>query len=276
MRRRRLRHDREYPHGGLSARGPVSSRGGRPGRAHDRLALDPGAAPRSHGPRSDARAGGGRAPRRRPGRRRRLRSEERLRRRGDARHLARAPPREARALDRVAQREHDRAGARARAAARDEARRHARREAPRLPLGHRPGRRRLPDGRRLPPEPDGAAGQRRLRDPAHRGRGEVGRHEHDADDDLPRRGATRGGAGDRAHDRPLRGGDRDGPGGGAAQELHPEGCVPVPDRLGSDVRLGRLRGGARPRAALRRVRRAARGAGSPPRGMGRRSSSGSA
>ena len=47
------------------------------------LALDPGAAPRSHGPRSDARAGGGRAPHRRPGRRRRLRSEERLRRRGD-------------------------------------------------------------------------------------------------------------------------------------------------------------------------------------------------
>ena len=45
-----------------------------------------------------------------------------------------------------------------------------------------------------------------------------------------------------------------------AQELHPEGRVPVHDRLARALRLRRLRGRARPRAALGRLRRAARAA----------------
>ena len=87
------------------------------------------------------------------------------------------------------------------------------------------------------------------------------------DDDDPRRREARGDAGDRAHGRPLRRGDRHGSRRGAAEELHRQGRLPVPDRVGCDVRLGRLRGRARPRAALGRLRRAAgRAAASPRRG----------
>ena len=125
-------------------------------------------------------------------------------------------------------------------------------------------------------EPDRADVERRLRDPADRGRGDDGGHEHDADRRLPRRRPARGDPGDRARDRPLRRRDRHGPGRGAAQELHRQGRVPVHDRHRRDVRLGRLRGRARPRAALGRLRRAARRAEAAPRRGRRRSSSGSA
>ena len=62
------------------------------------------------------------------------------------------------------------------------------------------GLRRLPRRRRVHAEPHRDARDRRLRDPAGRGRGPLGGHEHDADDDVPRRRPARGGAGDRAHD----------------------------------------------------------------------------
>ena len=48
---------------------------------------------------------------------------------------------------------------------------------------------------------------------------------------------------------------------GAAQELHPERGVPLHDAVRHHVRLGQLRGGARPRAGDRRPRRVPRRAG---------------
>ena len=56
-------------------------------------------------------------------------------------------------------------------------------------------------------------------------------------DPVPRRGPARGGAGDRARDRPVRGRGRARPGRGAAAELHPEGRVPVHDGDRRDLRL---------------------------------------
>ena len=129
--------------------------------------------------------------------------------------------------------------------------------------------RRVPGARRVPAEPDGADGERRLRDPADRVRGPLGGDEHDADLGLPRRGPARGHAGDRARDRHVRRRARDGPGRGPAEELHPEGRVPAHDRDPRGLRLGRLRGRARPRASLGRLRRAARRAAAPAR-AGRR------
>ena len=97
----------------------------------------------------------------------------------------------------------------------------------------------------------------------------VRRDQYDADDLDPGRRPTGGDAGDRAGDRPLRGGGRPRPGRDPAQELHRRGRLPVPDRRGRDVRLRRLRGGARPCAALRGLRGAAgRAAASPQRRPG--------
>ena len=56
----------------------------------------------------------------------------------------------------------------------------------------------------------------------------------------------------------------------------PKDAFPYTTALRRDVRLRRLRGGARPRATLGGLRRAARGAAPPPRGRRRRSSSASA
>ena len=76
-----------------------------------------------------------------------------------------------------------------------------------VPAARPPGRRRLPAARRLPARLHRADGERRLRDPEDRVRHGQRRHEHDADRPVPRRRATRGDAGDRARDRPLRGRD---------------------------------------------------------------------
>ena len=56
----------------------------------------------------------------------------------------------------------------------------------------------------------------------------------------------------------YRGRDRHGSGGRETQELHPEGRVPLPDRVGCDLRLRGLRRRARSRTASGRLRRAAR------------------
>ena len=199
-----------------------------------------------------------------PGRRRRLRRED-AQRRGGAGRLAGAQARPARALDGDAQREHGRAPARPRAAPRLHDRRHARRQGARLPARVAAGLRRVPGARSVPAEPDGADGERRLRDPADRVRGPRGGDEHDADLGLPRRRPARGDAGDRARDRHVRRRARAGPGRGQAAELHLEGRVPAHHRHPCGLRLGRLRGRARPRAPLGRLRRAARRAAAPPR-----------
>ena len=82
----------------------------------------------------------------------------------------------------------------------------------RVPPGHPAGRRRVPGGRRLPAEPHRAPLERRLCDSPDRGRGSFRGHQHDSDDHDPRRRQARGLAGDRAHDRTVRGRDRDGSG----------------------------------------------------------------
>ena len=63
----------------------------------------------------------------------------------------------------------------------------------------------------------------------------------------------------------------DGPGGAAAEELHPARSVPVQDPDGGGLRLGGLREGARPRPARRRLGAARARAG---RGAGRRQAGG--
>ena len=143
---------------------------GRRRRPRDRVALDAGAAPRSLRPHGHAGHGARSAARDRPGRRRRLRRQERVRRGGDTDRLARSSSRQARPLDGDAEREHDRAPARPRPAARAQARRDARRQAARLPDRHPGGRRCVPGCRRLSAEPDRAALERGVRNPAHRGR----------------------------------------------------------------------------------------------------------
>ncbi len=101
------------------------------------------------------------------------------------------------------------------------------------------------------------------------------RHEHDPDRGVPRRRPARGDAGDRAGDGHARRRARPRSRRDPPPELHPEGRVPVHDRLARPVRLRRLRGRARPRAALGRLRRAARRAGAAAASRAARSSSGS-
>jgi carbon-monoxide dehydrogenase large subunit len=76
--------------------------------------------------------------------------------------------RPARPLDGDAQREHDRASARSRTAPGVHHRRDSERQSARLPARLPAGHRRVPGARSLPAEPDGADGERRLRDPADR------------------------------------------------------------------------------------------------------------
>ena len=119
--------------------------------------------------------------------------------------------------------------------ARDDAGRHAGRQGARLQARRHAGLWRLPRSRGLHAGAHRDARDRRLPHPPGRGRGPLGGHEHDADDDVPRRWKTRGGTGDRADDGSLRRRDRHGSGRGAAQELHPQGRVPAPDALRRDV-----------------------------------------
>ena len=90
-------------------------------------------------------------------------------------------------------------------------RRHPRRQGARLPDRPPRRRRRLSRARLLPAPPHRADGERRLRDPAHRGRGPLGRDEHDADHLVPRRRPAGGDADDRARDGHARRGAGDGP-----------------------------------------------------------------
>ena len=79
--------------------------------------------------------------------------------------------------------------------------------------------------------------------------------ERGVDDRLPRRGTPGGGGRDRAHGRPVRRGDRHGPGGGAASQPRPEVHRSLHDRHRHRVRRRRLPRGARARARRRRLRR---------------------
>ena len=260
--------------GGVPARAALGRRrGGRRRPAH-RLALDADAAPGPPRARRDVRPRPGADPRRRPGRRRRLRRED-AQRRGDPRRLARAPARAPRPLDGDALGEHGRAQPRPRPGAHVHDRRRPRREGGRVPARDRGRRRRLPGPRRLPAQPDRPDVERRLRHPSDRDLEPRLRHEHDPDRRVPRRGPSGGDAGDRAGDgrarRRAAARSRRAP----AQELHPEGRVPAHDRVPRPIRLRRLRGRARPRAALGRLRRPARRAADAAARRAGRSSSGS-
>ena len=260
----RLGHARQSAHGSVPAGATFGRRRGGRRRPRHRLALDADAAPGPLRARGNARRRPGSDPRRRARRRRRVRRQD-AGRRGDPRRLARAPPRTGCPLDRVPQREHGRARPRPGAGGALHPRRDARRQGARLPARSAPGLRRLPGARCLPAAPDAPDGERRVRDPEDRVLERVGGHEHDADDRLPRRRPTRGDTDDRACARRLRLRDRHGSGGGAPRELHRR-RVPAQDRLGGDVRLGRLRGRARPGAAGGGLRRAPRRADAAPRG----------
>ena len=209
LRRRRLGHARQPADGRLPARGALGcGRGRTDGRVTAWLSTQ---VPHrdQDGLCRDARARSGRAAHHRAGRRRRLRGEERLRRRGGAHRLARAknlgtPVRwtETRTENMIAL-PHGRGqwleltlgGTRDGKVLAYRARRHA-------------GRRRVPGRRRLPAEPHRRCSRAASTRSPDRGRGTLGRHEHDADDDVPRRRPARGSAGDRAHDRSVRGRDR--------------------------------------------------------------------
>ena len=274
LRRGRLGHDHEPADGGLPARAALRRGRGRRRRPPHRLALDADPAPGPRRARRRARPRPGGRARGRSGRRRRLRRED-GQRRGAPRRLARPPDRAARPLDRDALREHGRAQPRPRPGADLHDRLGPRGEGRRVPARDRGRRGRLPGPRRLPAEPDRPHVERRLRLPGDRDLEPCLRHEHDADRRVPRRGPAGGHAGGRARDgharRRAAARSRRDP----AQELHPEGRVPVHDRLPRDLRLRRLRGRARPRAALGRLRRAARRRRSAAARRAARSSSGS-
>ena len=114
------------------------------------------------------------------------------------------------------EREPARHGARPGAAAHDHDRREPGRPHPGLPPGHRAGLRGLPAGGHVPARADPADGQRRVRPAVLRGGVPLGADQHHADRRLPGRGAAGGHGRDRAGHGPVRRGDRDGPGRGAA------------------------------------------------------------
>ena len=204
LRRRRLGHGRQPAHGAVPARAalvpPPSSGptgGSPPGSRRRRRTRTGWGSPRRSG--SSRRRSGSIAPDVGGGFGAKI-----AQRRGAAGRLACAQARPADALDRDAQREHGRA-AHGRAQRLDftiGGTRDGKVLAYRLDVAA--GRRRVPDARCVPAEPDGADGERRLRDPADRVRGPLGGDEHDADVGLPRRGPARGDAGDRARDRHVR------------------------------------------------------------------------
>ena len=110
------------------------------------------------------------------------------------------------------------------------ARRHAGRADHRLPARHRAGCRRLPDGRRAPADGDRAHDDGRLRPPQRRLQRRLDGHQHRVDDGVPRSRPPGGGRRHRAHGRPLRRRDRDGPRRGAAAQLRPPLHRAVHDR----------------------------------------------
>ena len=67
-----------------------------------------------------------------------------------------------------------------------------------------PGRRRVPEHRRVPPQPDRPDGERVARIREDRRRPPIRRHEHDQHGRRPRRGPARGDPGSRARDRRVR------------------------------------------------------------------------
>ena len=233
-----------------------------------------------HPERPDRPDAAGREPRRRrgagagdrAGRRRRLRREDRRRPRSDRARLGGQEPRPRGALGRVAQREPDGDDARPRAAEHRDDRREARRHRPRLPPRRHPGRGRVPADA-VPADADRADGRRRLPVPEGGDAQPRGRHEHDADRGLPRRGPPGGDRRARAGDGRLRRRDRDGPGRGPPGQLHPARGVPVPDADRRVLRHRRVRRGAGQGPRGRRVRgpagRAAAAARSRRRGRNR-------
>ena len=137
--------------------------------------------------------------------------------------------------------------------------------------------RRLPGPRRLPAQPDRPDVERRLRDPDDRDLEPRGRHEHDPD-----RARSAAPAGRRRRRRSSArwtcsaielSWTRSRSGAGTSSRRTRSRYRP---HHHGDLRLRRLRGRARPRAALGRLRRAARRAAAPPRARAGRSSSGSA
>ena len=173
-----------------------------------------------HGLARGLRPGGGAGARGRARRRRRLRRQGALGR-GRPGRLGGARDGPPGPLDGDARREHGRHGSRPCRRPRLHDRRQPGRCRARLPAQHPPGRGRVSLPRRLPAEPHGADGERRLRDPEDRGRRRLGGHEHDADRSLPWGRTTRGGPGDRASARPVRGGGGPRPGRRAPSQLHP-------------------------------------------------------
>ena len=117
------------------------------------------------------------------------------------------------------------------------------------------GRRRLPADRLGAARHDDAHDVRRLRHRQRRLHRGVDGDEHAVDHRLPRRRPTRGGGGDRAHGRPVRGRDRDRPGGGAPSQHDPEVPRGAHDRRRHAVRRRRLPAIARAGARGCRLRR---------------------
>ncbi len=165
-----------------------------------------------------------------PGTGARGRARRRRRVRGQVAHVSggggarvlRPPARPSGAMDRDPQRELpvDATGPRPGAVRQD--RRHPRRAHHGLSARRRPGRRRLPADRLGPARHDDAHDVRRLRHRQRRLHRGVDGDEHAVDHRLPRCRPTRGGGGDRAHGRPLRGRDRHRPGRGAPSQHDPE------------------------------------------------------
>src|SRR5260221_556165 len=103
---------------------------------------------------------------------------------------------------------------------------------------------------RLPPGAEGGAappatlGGGPVRDPAGADRVPGRGHQHDADQRLPRRRTAGGDRRDRAGRRPVRRGDRHGPGRGAPDQPGAARRVPVQLPVRGHLRHRRLRGGA--------------------------------
>ena len=123
----------------------------------------------------------------------------------------------------------------------------------RLPAAGAPHRLRLEPRRlqqpvrpahRLGAGAEGHAGRLRRAEGVLLGEGRL--HQHDADRRLPRGGPAGGDLRDRAADGLVGARPRARPGGAAAAQLHPARPLSLPDRVGRDLRRGRLRPGARP------------------------------
>ena len=213
----------------------------------------------------DPRPRAGRRSRGCAGCRRRLRRQA-AGRRGGPRRLARPPTRAPGALGGDAEREHDRDAPRPWRGARVHDRGHPRRTGGGLSAAKPAGHRRLSAHRGDPAGLHRVDGERRVRDPEDRDGVHERRHQHDADRAVPRRRPPGGDAGDRTCDGPVRaGGGARSRRGAPAQPVRLR-RLPADDGIGRDLRLRRLRAGARPRARGVRLRGAARGAAAAARG----------